>query len=287
MAGNDVVVTTISNASSYEEIGEYWDSHSTADHWSEGRDVQIDVRMPRRQRIAIEAELYERLREAARRQGVGVETLVNVWLARELTELVSSSKGIPNVIAEESVPYGKSDSSESQLAGTKSRPLPHTPSHVKESSSTMPPVSSAQESSKSASADEHKRKVIELLKQHNPRLRSSDGRRWSLLHSPDKTLHVFVTFSKEDQLFYDVHPDDIAAWTGPGKSAFLILVAGSSGHAYVVPLERVSEGLKKHQRSFSPQGGYKLHLDVQRHIIKEVPDLPLKPFLNAYAQLNR
>ena len=42
----------ISEATTPEEIGDYWDRHSLADHWDEGHDVTFDVRLRRRHRKA-------------------------------------------------------------------------------------------------------------------------------------------------------------------------------------------------------------------------------------------
>ena len=36
--------SSISNAHSPEEIGEYWDSHSLADHWDQTHEVVFEIR---------------------------------------------------------------------------------------------------------------------------------------------------------------------------------------------------------------------------------------------------
>jgi len=41
--------TRISNASSYSEIGEYWDTHDLSEHWDETKDVVFEVSMNRRE----------------------------------------------------------------------------------------------------------------------------------------------------------------------------------------------------------------------------------------------
>ncbi len=76
--------TTISNATSVDEIAEYWDSHSLADHWDETEEVDIEVRAERRRRVTLAPEVYSRVESQARRQGVMPETLVNLWLAERL-----------------------------------------------------------------------------------------------------------------------------------------------------------------------------------------------------------
>lgn len=39
--------TSISKARSYEQIGDYWDSHSVADVWEQTHDVEFEIRVPR------------------------------------------------------------------------------------------------------------------------------------------------------------------------------------------------------------------------------------------------
>ena len=61
---NDVrQLTSISKASSYAEIGEFWDTHSLADYWDQTHEVEIDVRIPSRHRVDIEAETFDRIAE--------------------------------------------------------------------------------------------------------------------------------------------------------------------------------------------------------------------------------
>ena len=55
-------LSSISKASSYEEIGEFWDTHSTADDWDQRKEVEIEVRIPHRHRVVIVDELFERIR---------------------------------------------------------------------------------------------------------------------------------------------------------------------------------------------------------------------------------
>ena len=77
-------LSSISKASSYEEIGEFWDTHSTADYWDQGKDVEFEIRIPHLHRVVIVDELFERIRLAAATRGVLPETLINLWLAERL-----------------------------------------------------------------------------------------------------------------------------------------------------------------------------------------------------------
>ena len=81
---SDTQKSSISKTGTREEIAEYWDSHSLADHWEQTHEVEFEIRAQRPCRITVDAEIYERLEEQARMQGVTPETLVNQWLSEHL-----------------------------------------------------------------------------------------------------------------------------------------------------------------------------------------------------------
>jgi len=73
--------SSVSNASSYAEIGAYWDSHDLADRWDETHEVNFDVNLESSvMYFAVEKTLAEKLRAAAKTHGVSPETLLNVWV---------------------------------------------------------------------------------------------------------------------------------------------------------------------------------------------------------------
>lgn len=76
--------TSIANARTPEEIGDFWDTHSLADHWNQTREVQFDVRALRRRRVTLDPQVYTEIEEQARVRGLTPETLVNLWLAERL-----------------------------------------------------------------------------------------------------------------------------------------------------------------------------------------------------------
>ncbi len=86
MSGNRE--SSISHATSVEEVAEYWDSHSLADHWDETEEVDIEVRAERRRRVTVAPEVYSQVESQARRQGVMPETLINLWLAERLQKAI-------------------------------------------------------------------------------------------------------------------------------------------------------------------------------------------------------
>ena len=79
-------LTSISRVQTLEEIGDFWDSHSLADHWDETQEAEFEVRVKRRRRVTLEPEVYNEVEEQARARGIAPETLVNVWLLERLRE---------------------------------------------------------------------------------------------------------------------------------------------------------------------------------------------------------
>jgi len=79
--------TSISKARSYQQIGEFWDSHDLNDYWEQSRPADFDVEI-RSDAIywPVETQLSAKLRSAAQRRGVSAETLVNLWLQEKLSE---------------------------------------------------------------------------------------------------------------------------------------------------------------------------------------------------------
>ncbi|MEZ4861015.1 MAG: CopG family antitoxin [Caldilineaceae bacterium] len=72
------------NFTSIEEAAEFWDTHSLADYWDQTHEVEIEVRAPRRQWVALASELAQQVTEHAQREGISVETLVNLWVSERL-----------------------------------------------------------------------------------------------------------------------------------------------------------------------------------------------------------
>lgn len=87
---NHEQVTSISRARTLEEIAEYWDTHSLADHWDETHEVNFEVLMHRKCRVTLTPEIYEKIERQALEQGILPETLVNMWLAERLNTNESS-----------------------------------------------------------------------------------------------------------------------------------------------------------------------------------------------------
>lgn len=69
---------------SIEEAAAFWEEHDLGDYWDEMVEVDVDVRAPRRQWVALASHLAIRTAERAQKEGVSLETIVNLWIAERL-----------------------------------------------------------------------------------------------------------------------------------------------------------------------------------------------------------
>jgi hypothetical protein len=71
-----------------EELQEFWDTHSVADYDDLFKDVHFDVDLRGRTNlVVVEPTLMQELVKRAHTMGVSTETLVNLWLSRQLREV--------------------------------------------------------------------------------------------------------------------------------------------------------------------------------------------------------
>jgi hypothetical protein len=73
----------------YEEIAEFWETHSLADYWdqTEPASFELSPELHSRYLVAVEPDLLNRVRQAARARGVSTESLVNLLLEQRLHEI--------------------------------------------------------------------------------------------------------------------------------------------------------------------------------------------------------
>jgi hypothetical protein len=80
--------SSISNARTYEEMGEFWDTHSLADYEDQTYEVAMAFSpAARRTYVNIEPDLMEDLWAIAQERRISAETLINVWLRRQVDEV--------------------------------------------------------------------------------------------------------------------------------------------------------------------------------------------------------
>jgi hypothetical protein len=77
--------SSVSQARSYQEIGEFWDTHDLADYWDQTEAVEFEVNIQSEMRyFRLESALAASVAEIARQRGVSVETLLNLWVQEKL-----------------------------------------------------------------------------------------------------------------------------------------------------------------------------------------------------------
>ena len=75
-----------------DEAAEFWDTHDLTDYWDlteEVADVEIDLQQ-HHYLFALAPNLVRKVVQAARKQGVSAETLVNVLLTEKLQEVTAA-----------------------------------------------------------------------------------------------------------------------------------------------------------------------------------------------------
>ncbi|HVF85205.1 MAG TPA: CopG family antitoxin [Abditibacteriaceae bacterium] len=79
------VKSSISEALSYQEIGEYWDNHDLSEAWEQTQDANFEISgCAKTTYFPIESSLSDKLRAVAHQRGVLAETLVNLWLQEKI-----------------------------------------------------------------------------------------------------------------------------------------------------------------------------------------------------------
>jgi hypothetical protein len=79
--------SSLSGSRSYEELSEYWDTHSLADHWDQTSpaEFELDVKSSALY-FPVDRLLADKLRAVAASHGVSTETLLNMWLQERVAD---------------------------------------------------------------------------------------------------------------------------------------------------------------------------------------------------------
>ena len=75
-------LSSISQADSLTKMGEFWDTHDFTQFDTDAADVEFAISSA----VSIEPDLLAAVEKQARLRGVGVETLVNLWLQEKLAQ---------------------------------------------------------------------------------------------------------------------------------------------------------------------------------------------------------
>lgn len=75
--------SSISKANSYEAMGEFWDNHDFTEYDDpKNPDVNFNITCV----VPIEQHLFSSIEKEAKKSGVDIETLINLWLQQKLHE---------------------------------------------------------------------------------------------------------------------------------------------------------------------------------------------------------
>lgn len=81
--------TSISNASIYQDVGEFWDEHD-ATEFGEQTDVEFNVNIQsQRKYYSLDKHLSKKLKGIAKIHGISEETLLNMWVLEKIREVES------------------------------------------------------------------------------------------------------------------------------------------------------------------------------------------------------
>lgn len=74
---------------SYEEVAEFWDTHSLADYWDQTEPAEFEIapEVRRRYLIAVDPDVFRRAQRVAHIRGLSTESMVNLLLEQRLHEL--------------------------------------------------------------------------------------------------------------------------------------------------------------------------------------------------------
>ncbi len=79
--------SSVSKAKSYEQIGEFWDTHDLSEVWNDTKETKFEVDLQSDVfYYAVETSLSSKLHLIAERRGVSAETLVNLWLQEKVNQ---------------------------------------------------------------------------------------------------------------------------------------------------------------------------------------------------------
>jgi hypothetical protein len=85
--------SSISQASSYQEIGAFWDTHDLSDFWDQTEEVEFTVVSETQATYyPVESRLAEKLRALAKRRGVSADTLLNLWIQEKMAEEADTAR---------------------------------------------------------------------------------------------------------------------------------------------------------------------------------------------------
>ena len=84
--------TSVSNASSYQDIGAFWDEHDATEAGEQAiGDFDVNIKSQRRY-FPVDSQLSLKIKEVANQHGVSEETLLNLWIQEKINQIQDSTK---------------------------------------------------------------------------------------------------------------------------------------------------------------------------------------------------
>ena len=78
---------SISKKSSYQEVGEFWDTHDLSEFWEQTKPAKFEVDIEtQRMYYPIDSKLSGNILELARKRGISPETLINLWVSEKIRQ---------------------------------------------------------------------------------------------------------------------------------------------------------------------------------------------------------
>lgn len=79
--------TSVSRATAYKEIGDFWDTHDISDFWDITKEASFEVDIESEVTYyAVDRILSEEIQAIALKRGVAADTLINLWVQEKLQE---------------------------------------------------------------------------------------------------------------------------------------------------------------------------------------------------------
>lgn len=79
--------SSVSEATSYNEIGEFWDTNDLSDFWDRTREASFEVDVESEVTYyAVDRMLSDKIQAIAQKRGVTADTLLNLWVQEKLQE---------------------------------------------------------------------------------------------------------------------------------------------------------------------------------------------------------
>ena len=83
--------SSISEATSYKEAGEFWDTHDLTEFWDKTKKASFEVDIESEiTYYAVDKMLSEKIQAIAQKRGVTADTLINLWVQEKLREQKAS-----------------------------------------------------------------------------------------------------------------------------------------------------------------------------------------------------